>query len=162
MNIKEPNRAKRSYVQHLDASPETVFPLLCPVLEARGAPGWMPDLVLSRSGVCEQDCAFITPPEPPSERHSSIWIVSQHDPASWTLQMYKVTPEHTISKLDISLEEESGATTSAEISYEITAIGAAGHGFMKEFTDDSFVEFMTQWEMALNYYLKTGKMIAEG
>jgi len=121
----------------------------------------MPELVLSRSGVCEQDCAFITPPEPPSERHSSIWIVSRHDPANWTLQMYKVTPEHTISKLDISLEGESGATTSAEISYEITAIGPAGHEFIKGFTEDSFKEFMAQWEMALNHYLKTGKMIAE-
>jgi hypothetical protein len=161
MNIKELNRAKRSDVQHIDASPETVFPLLCPVLEARWAPGWMPELVLSRSGVCEQDCAFITPPEPPSERHSSIWIVSKHDPANWTLQMYKVTPEHTISKLDISLEGESGPTTSAEISYEITAIGPAGHELMEGFTEDSFKEFMAQWEMTLNHYLKTGKMIAE-
>jgi hypothetical protein len=160
MNIKEPNRTKRSYVQHLEASPEAVFPLLCPVLEAEWAPGWMPELVLSRSGVCEQDCTFITSAEPPSERHPSIWIVSKYDPASWTLQMYKVTPEHTISKLGISLEEKSGTTTSAAISYEITAIGAAGHEFMKEFTDESFNKFMAQWEMALNHYLKTGKMIA--
>jgi hypothetical protein len=160
MNIKEPNRKKHSYTQHLNAPPETVFPLLCPVLEVEWAPGWMPEMVLSRSGVCEQDCVFVTPPETPSERQNSIWIVSKYDPANWALEMYKVTPERTISKLEISLAGESGNTTTANISYEITSIGAAGDEFMEEFTEDWYKAFMVDWEKAMNHYLTTGRMIS--
>lgn len=126
MNIKEPNRKKHSYTQHLCASPETVFPLLCPVKEMDWAPGWMPEIVITKSGVVEQDCIFITPPEFPTEPKNSVWIVTKYEPNNWNLEMFKVSPEHTISKLNISLEGESTNFTKAHISYEITAIGVAG------------------------------------
>ncbi len=160
MNIKEPNRKKHSYAQHLNAPPETVFPLLCPVLELKWAPGWMPEMVISQSGVVEQDCMFITPPEMPSEPQNSIWIVSKYNPSNWSLEMYKVAPEHTISKLEISLENESDNSTRADISYEITAIGVAGDRFMEEFTEDWYEAFMVDWEKAMNHYLNTGEKIA--
>jgi len=32
---------------------DDVFPLLCPVLELKWAPGWMPEMVISQSGVVE-------------------------------------------------------------------------------------------------------------
>ena len=160
MNIKEPNRKKHGFAQHLNAPPETVFPLLCPVLEVEWAPGWMPEMVISRSGVCEQDCIFITPPEMPSEPENSIWIVSKYDPGNRALEMYKVAPEHTISKLEISLIGESENCTTAHISYEITAIGSSGDAFLEEFTEDWYEGFMVEWEKAMNHYLETGKMIA--
>ena len=160
VNIKEPNRKKHSYVQRLNVSPETVFPLLCPVMEVKWTPGWMPEMVITQSGICEQDCIFITPSEMPSEPHNSIWIVSKYDPANWVLEMYKVAPEHTISKLKISLASESGITTTAQVTYEITALGAAGDKFMEEFTEDWYKGFMIGWEQAMNYYLSTGELIA--
>ena len=111
MDIKRPNRKKRSYVQHLNAPPEIVFPLLCPVLEVQWAPDWMPVTVFSQSGVCERDCIFITPPEMPSEPENSIWVVTKYDPDNLALEMYKVAPKHTISKLEISLVGDSGNST---------------------------------------------------
>lgn len=160
MNIETPNRKKHSYAQHLNAPPETVFPLLCPVLEVEWAPGWMPELVISHSGVCEQDCIFITPPEMPSEPENTIWIVTTHDPDRWTVEMYKVAPQHTISKLEISLVGDSGNATTAHVSYEITAIGAEGAKFMEEFTEEWYEGFMVEWEKAMNHYLGTGNKIA--
>jgi hypothetical protein len=159
MNITKPNRKKHSYTQHLNAPPEAVFPLLCPVAELKWAPGWMPEVVFSVSGVVEQECIFITPPEFPSEPQNSIWVVSNYDPGNLSLVMYKVTPEHTISKLEISLENDSENTTSANISYEVTVIGMAGNSFMEEFTTDWYRDFMLDWEKALNHYLKTGEKI---
>lgn len=160
MDIKQPNRKRHSYTQHLEAPPETVFPLLCPVAELQWAPGWMPEAVFSTSGVVEQECMFITPPETSSEQQQSIWIVSDYNPSNLSLVMYKVAPEHTISKLEISLERAPDHCTQAHVSYEITAIGPAGDLFMTEFTPDWYKTFMLEWEGALNHYLKTGKMIA--
>jgi hypothetical protein len=160
VNITKPNRKKHSYAQHLHAAPEVVFPLLCPVREVEWAPGWMPEVVISRSGVCEQDCIFITPPEMPSEPENAIWIVTRYDPGQGALEMIKVAPEHTISKLEIALVSETEGATTAHVSYEITAIGAAGDRFLEEFTEDWYARFMAEWEEALNHYLDTGSMIS--
>ncbi|MEN8251471.1 MAG: hypothetical protein ABFS32_21280 [Bacteroidota bacterium] len=160
MLISKPNRKKHGYTQHLNAPPDKVFPLLCPVLEAEWAPGWMPESVYTESGVCEQECIFITPPGIPSEVENAIWIVSNHDLKNWIVEMYKVVPHHSISKLVISLSGEHNNRTAAHISYEITAIGMAGNEFLEEFTKDWYEKFMSDWENAMNHYLDTGKMIA--
>jgi len=60
MNITKPNRATHTYRQKLDASPATVFPLYCPVRETEWADGWIPELVISSSGIAERDCVFVT------------------------------------------------------------------------------------------------------
>jgi hypothetical protein len=74
--------------------------------------------------------------------------------------MYKVAPEHTVSKLEISLSDTSGIETSATISYEITAIGVNGEKFLEEFTEEWYAKFMEEWEMLLNHYLVTGEKFA--
>ena len=156
----KPNRKKHSYVQQVSAPPERVFPLLCPVLEAEWVPGWLPEKVISRSGVCEDECVFITPPEAPSEPESSIWIVTKHDLENLCLEMYKVTPGHTVSKLEISLAGNSSNGTAATVSYELTAIGTSGEEFLEEFTEEWYEHFMLEWETQLNHYLETGHKIA--
>ena len=160
MNIVRPNRKKHGYAQHLVAPPDKVFPLLCPVLEAEWVPGWMPDLVITESGVCERECIFITPRETPSEQNRAIWIVTRHDATDRVIEMYKVVPEHTVSKLEIALAGASGGSTTAHISYEITAIGAAGEKFMETFTKAWYRAFMQEWERQMNHHLKTGEKSA--
>jgi hypothetical protein len=160
MNIIEPNRKKHGYTQKLNAPPEKIFPLLCPVMEVEWAPGWMPEVVLSESGFCEQECIFITPAEMSSEPENAIWLVSKYDPGKWELEMYKVSPQHTISKLEISLTAQPDNRTKAYITYETTSIGPAGDTFMEEFTEDWYEGFMVEWENAMNYYLNTGEKIA--
>ena len=72
--------------------------------------------------------------------------------------MLRVSPEHTITKLAISLEGESTNSTKAHISHEVTAIGNAGDKFMEEFTESWYEKFMTEWETVMNHYIKTGRL----
>ena len=58
MRISKPNRATHTYRQKLCATPARVFPLLCPVREREWADGWLPDLVITSSGVAERDPAW--------------------------------------------------------------------------------------------------------
>ena len=64
---------------------------------------------------------------------------------NWALEMYKVTPKHTVSKLEISLTGSDGNSTKAHISYEITAIGTSGNKFVEEFTDEWYEDLMVEW-----------------
>lgn len=156
MKIVKPSRRKHSYVQHFSASPGDVFPLLCPVMEVEWVPGWMPGAVITDSGLVEQDCIFVTASKP----QDSIWVVTGYDPDACHLQMYKVSPEHTVTRIDIALSAGSDGGTSATVTYEVTSIGKAGERFVEEFTEQWYEDFMVSWEKAMNHYLKTGRRIA--
>jgi hypothetical protein len=157
VRLQKPHRIQHSYVQVLQGTPETVFPLLCPVREQDWVPGWDPELVLSESGLAEQECLFVTPSEPAD----SIWIISRHQPKDLFLEMYKVSPGHTVGKLCIQLTATGAASCTAEVSYAYTALGPAGEQFLESFTAAWYEEFMLGWQNALNHYLQTGKLIQE-
>lgn len=154
MKVETPQRVRHSYVQSLSASPEQVFPLLCPVRESEWVPGWSPLRVISNSGVAEPDCIFITEAAP----QDATWVTTRHEPDRGILQMFKITPDHTVCRIDITLRPHGKESTQAEVSYEYTAIGPAGEAFLKEFTEAWYNNFMTDWEHALNHYLTTGKI----
>ena len=83
MDTTKPNRATHTYRQRLCASPAKVFPLLCPVREAEWADGWLPELVISSSGVAERDCVFITA----DKLEKTIWYITRHEPERWFVEM---------------------------------------------------------------------------
>jgi len=72
MNSFKARRVAHEYTQTNPASPEKVFPLLCPVREADWIPGWRYTLIYSDSGVAELGCIFTTQdPAVESEKYSS-------------------------------------------------------------------------------------------
>jgi hypothetical protein len=57
MKIVQPNRATRTYTQHLIAGPAAVFPLLCPVREV--ADGSEADITYSHTSLGPEGDAFV-------------------------------------------------------------------------------------------------------
>ncbi|MFC1822347.1 hypothetical protein ACFL9T_06535 [Thermodesulfobacteriota bacterium] len=155
MIVKQPNRIKHRYRQSLTAPPEDVFPLLCPVLELDWVRGWDPELVLSNSGVAEQDCIFILERETENE----IWVITKYDPEYYQLEMLKVTPDHSVGKIEIALFPDEGNRTFAEIVYSYTSLGPQGDEFLVTFTEEWYHKFMETWEEELNHYLSTGEKL---
>ena len=142
MKISKPNRIKHEYSQILLASPEVVFPLLCPVEEEKWVPGWNPDFVKSFSGVAEHNCVFQTT----EKSLSSVWIRDiGFEPERLYLEMYKVTPGHTVGQLCIQLFAHNQKQTKADISYEYTSLSETGDEFLKNFTSDYYIKFMQNW-----------------
>jgi len=80
MKLIKPNRNKYSCTQQWKGSIDELFPLLCPVREMEYVPGWNPTLVVSDSGVVEQDCLFIVPDSPAD----SIWVVNDYRPENYS------------------------------------------------------------------------------
>lgn len=148
MKVQAPCRASHNYVQQLVAPPDEVFPLLCPVREADWIEGWNPLLVITDSGVAEQDCVFITPAEP----EEAIWYIVRHEPEAHYVEMIKISPGVTACRLTIQLAiSEHGST--ASVTYTHTSLGPAGDVFVKDFTAEYYADFMKNWESRLNSYL---------
>ena len=155
MKISTPKRIRHSYTQSLVAPPATVFPLLCPVRETEWVQGWDPELVLTTSGAVEPDCVFLTLAPP----RKAIWVVTRHAPETFELEMVKVTPEHTVGKLQIALSEDGTDGSLAEITNVYTSLGPDGDAFLRKFTAEWYHTYMARWEQALNHYLTTGKKL---
>ena len=151
MHIIKPNRATPTYRQKLHAPPTKVFSLLCPVRETEWAREWLPELVISSSGVAERDCIFITP----DKLGKAIWYITRHEPQRWFVEMLKIIPGVTACRLEIQLSE-NGDECFADITYSHSSIGPAGDEFVAKFTADYYQKFMQAWEKELNDFLKTG------
>jgi hypothetical protein len=69
----------KAYRQSIDAVPDEVFPLLCPVREVEWLDDWTYRMIYSASGLVEAGAVFETAiaAEP-----ATIWVVSRHDPAA--------------------------------------------------------------------------------
>ena len=161
VEIRPPVRVSHTYTQELDGSPAEVLPLLCPVREADWVPGWAPRLVLSRSGVAEPDCVFVTPDPAAGENVEAIWTVLGQDPSAATVEMLKVTPGFLVVRLVIALRPRGERACYADVTYTYTALGPAGERYVQERTPAAYEEFMRSWEHALNAYLYTHRQGAE-
>jgi len=155
MNIVKPHRVTRSFTQKLNAPPDQVFPLLCPVRESEWVNGWHPRLVASDSGLAELDCVFVTAAGP----QEAIWMITRYEPTKH-LEIIKVIPGIVVGKIVIHLATASGGSKAA-ISYTFTALGPDGDRVVNEFTQSHFDEFMLTWETELNHYLATGERLQQ-
>src|ERR1017187_8855103 len=156
MKITQPNRATHTYRQRLDAPPEKVFPRLCPVRETEWAEGWLPELVISSSGVAEPDCVFTTP----NKLAADIWYITRHEPEKLFVEMLKISPGTTACRLTIQLSEE-GSGCIADVTYLHTSLGPAGDEFVARFTAEYYQTFMQAWEKELNHFLTTGSLLPD-
>ncbi len=152
MRIEQPYRRKCAARFEIAAPPESVFSLMCPAREYEWEPGWTTNLILSKSGLVEQDCIFTTPggasDYSANACSEAIWTTPIYDPESKKLTMIKVTPGDVVTRLDISVEGgDAAAVVSA--SYEHTALSPVGCKTVDQHTDEEFSQMMLRWSAAL-------------
>ena len=155
MEIKAPKRVSHTYTQMIQGKPEDIFPLYCPVEEVHWCEGWDPEVVYTESGANEPDCVFVTR----EDRMASFWYVTMFDLEKGQVEMIKLTPGVTVSKLEIFIEPVTAETTRAVITYAYTSLGPEGDKVLAQFTRENYETAMDAWEKAMNHYLKTGQML---
>jgi len=150
-------RLVRSYTQHIDATPDQVFPLLCPVREAEWLDGWTYELIDSVSGVAEEGCVFRT--RSPAG-HETVWIIVRHDEAVGVVEFARVTIGLVATRLRIEVAPNQDASSAVQITYFHTPLSTAGTAFVAEqFSERAFLESVRWWERSMNYFLETGKTL---
>jgi hypothetical protein len=161
MKIEKPCRSERTYRQHLVATADEVFPLLCPVRECDWVPGWRPSLVVSDSGLVEEGCLFVTP-SGIRDGLDATWAVVRHDPEDRRLSLLKLVPGVIATAVDIVVDDAADSGSWATIRYCHTSLSAEGDALVGAFTEEAWTAFMTDWEEGLNHYLATGAALADG
>ena len=149
----------RSYVQHIEAPPEVVFPLICPVREGDWLEGWADscEVIWSASGVAEAGCVFRTTE---AGRPDTIWIITTHDPDRGVVDFARVTPGLVASTLLISVEGLGDGSSTVSIRYSIVPTSPDGVAESAVRYDRAeLLASIVWWERSMNHYLRTGQLL---
>jgi len=141
---------------HFDvpATPDRVFPLLCPVREYDWIPGWECDVLRSVSGVAEEDCIFRT--RFPRDGDPMTWVVSRYEPPS-RIEFTCFVPESHVMRLRISLAPQ-GADTRLHWTRRWLSVGAKGDAWIASFSEADYRQIMANLQRFLTHYLTTNAM----
>lgn len=148
---------KRKYLsasQSLAASPERVFPLLCPTREYDWIEEWKCELVFSRSGFAELDCVFATH-FPGDEKET--WVVDRFEPDQ--LIQFIRSSENRVIRYCIQLADNGNGTSTAKWEQWLTSLTDEGTRYIENLSNSEFGEKIKALEKMLNHYLETGEML---
>jgi len=150
-------RITRSYRQTINAPPDIVFPLLCPVRETEWLDGWIYEMIYSGSGLAEEGCVFSTPGD---GEEDTVWVISRYDKKKCFIQFTRFTPVSRICVLKIIVTSKVEKTSNVDISYTYTGITEAGNTWIENFTESAFLNAVKFWERSMNHFLETGERLS--
>ena len=149
-------RIVRTFTHRIEASPDRIFPLLCPVRELEWIEGWAADLVYAESGVAEKHCVFETD-LPRAGRLT--WMVSLYDPARCAIEFVITRQGSHVEKLEIAGEDNGDGSSTLRWTRVYTSLSPEGAAFLEGYTDGPLTERMERVGKALEHYLRTGEML---
>lgn len=149
-------RVTRTYRQTINASPDIVFPLLCPVREAEWLDGWRYTMLFSQSGLVEKDAVFSTPGD---AEEDTVWMVTAHDVVQRIVEFARFTPGSRVCVLRIGVTAGAQGQSLVDIAYTYTSLSETGRAFLGRFTEDAFLGSVKFWEESMNHWLKTGAVL---
>ena len=147
-------RQKWRYQQTINAGPEVIFPLLCPVREQDWLAGWQYRMIYSESGVAELNAVFATPEDSGEE---TVWTVTRYQPDEYAIHFARFTPDSRVCRLEVQVVPDTSEQSKVDIVYVYTATSDAGTDFLENFGERKFLVAMRFWEDSMNHFLATGE-----
>ena len=142
-------RLIRSFVQDIRATPEQVFPLLCPEREKEWLPGWDARIIHSVSGVAERGAVFET-------QHAAgrtLWIVTEYDPPR-RVAFARWQPDGIVVHIEIVLARSQVGRTAVCICYTFTAESATGSAAIASMDEEGWLKNMSFWQESMNSWFE--------
>jgi hypothetical protein len=143
------SRLTRTFVQRIQALPEQVFPLLCPVREREWLPGWDCRMIHSQSGIAERGAVF----ETVHLSGATVWVVSDYVP-SRRIEFVRWQPDGLVVQIEISLGRHLQGDTAVCIAYTHTPVNDHGRAALKLLTEPDWLRTMEFWEQSMNAWLR--------
>jgi hypothetical protein len=154
-------RIVRRHTQRIEAPPEEVFPLICPVREAEWLDGWADvcELIYSESRFAEKNCVFRTFGDAEPEM---IWTISVHDPVRCVVEFVRVTAGLAASFLRVAISDGGDRTSDVEVTYAVTPFSEEGVRYAANRYDAGKLrDAVRWWETSMNHFLRTGECLPQ-
>lgn len=153
----EGRRTVHRHTQVINATPDAIFPLICPVREAEWAPGWIGRPVFAPTGLAEQDGVYASEH---GDAEPTIWLVARRDALRHETEFVYFIPGRQVVRLAIGIAPAGAGRSHVSICYVRTGISEAGNAELDEYVRaGGFESMMKSWETAMNHYFATGKRL---
>jgi hypothetical protein len=152
----KPERVSKCASIKLDDSIEKVFPLFGPIREKDWAHGWDPEIIYPASKEVEANMIFRTKARDLSEEYYT-WVITQFLPDQYQIE-YTVSTPNRIWFIGIECSKRSSKTI-AKICYTYTSLTPRGTELNRDALKRMYVEDLKDWQHAINYYLKNGRLL---
>ncbi|MFC1889722.1 hypothetical protein ACFL4G_08210 [Thermodesulfobacteriota bacterium] len=165
MNDFQAKRIVCSHEERIEATPEKIFPLACPVEELKWIDGWQYDLVFSESGVNEYNCIFdegFSGPALFNEPVTTTWVTSLHDRSKGLVQFVLVASDRAIGKFDVSITGLGNGESSVRWDFTITSMKEAASNAIDETTAEKMQMVLAFLASSLKHYCETGEILKMG
>ena len=128
---------------------EEVFPLFSPQGERLWVPDWSPELLHPPATDWAAGLIFRTK----EETGDAIWVVTQLDLATHTVEYYRVEPGRYVARIVVECTAVDKELTRGATSYEFIGLSEAGNAEIACMTQESYGQKMERWSAWINDYL---------
>jgi hypothetical protein len=154
--IRQTKNITQIAVWNMPATPERIFPLLCPVLEYDWIPWWRAEIVHSVSGVAEENCIFRTHVGPPA---GLTWVCTRYEPNRY-IEYTCFAPDKLIVRLKIALTPTATGTR-MEWTRSWFSLGPSGDATIAAWSTADYETMMARHAQEMEHYLRTGTLLPE-
>ncbi|MGF6415865.1 SRPBCC family protein [Paraburkholderia sp. MM5482-R1] len=136
--------AHRLHASHrivVDAAVDQAFMFFTPAGEELWVDGWKPTYVYPRDGRTESGMVFITG----QGDELTIWTLADFDSKAHRSRYLRCTPASRTSLVDVRCVAIDQARTEVWVSYELTALNAAGEQAIEDFVGERFAAMIDDW-----------------
>lgn len=152
---------RRTQLTHsilIDAAPDRVFPLLCPVREGEWAEGWVGRPIYSTTGVSEENAVIETEDEGGAK---TLWFVITYAPKARVNELVYWMPEGQLVRLHMKVSAQGPRQSRIDVKYIRTGLSDQGNQSLLE-SEAHFLAMMNEWQASLNHHLATGTILHTG
>ena len=163
-NIKsfQSKRIVSHHVEKINATPEQIFPLLCPIQEYKWIDGWQCEMVYSDSGAIENNCIFKEEKTSPilfDLSTPTYWMTSLYDPEKYRIQFVLLTGTMAVAKIDAEVQNLGEKLSSIAWTFTITSLNDEANKIIGAATEQKAKLILSVLGQSLKHYCETEELI---
>ena len=145
-------RFKFNYEMLLPSSTDTIFPLLCPILEYDWLNDWNCTMIYSESGVAEKNCIFYTSSGFPFYKRMTFQVIDYipNNRIEFLIYINKVGSV----RFSLSLTQIDMNKSKMVCDYVLTGHSKLGNKQLKKFREKEIEKQLKNLEMDITYWLQ--------
>jgi hypothetical protein len=125
----------------VDAPVDQAFMFFTPAGEELWVEGWKPTYIHPRDGRTESGMVFTTG----QGDELTIWTMAEFDRKTHRSRYFRCTPASRTSIVAVRCTELDKTRTEVWVSYELTALNAAGERALEDFEGERFAAMIDEW-----------------
>jgi len=140
-----PECTTQSITFSITAAADEAFPLFGARREMDWDPDWRPHFLGT------EDVFLVE-----NEIGTSVWVMTQYDASERAVGYVRVTPQHTVAQIWITITPSGENASRATVTYRLTGLSTEGNQYVARFAKE-FPAKAQLWGDVINHYLATGK-----